>query len=159
MLTVYNSLTREKEIFTPITPNKINMYVCGMTVYDYCHVGHARVMVVFDMITRYLRAIGYDVTYVRNITDIDDKIIQRAIENQEDINQLTGRFIQAMHEDADALGVLRPNHEPRATESIGKLLRLFNNFSKIITRIKLKMATCITRSISSENMVNCRAKK
>lgn len=130
MLTVYNSLSREKEIFTPITPNQIRMYVCGMTVYDYCHVGHARVMVVFDMITRYLRAIGYDVTYVRNITDIDDKIIQRAIENQEDINQLTGRFIQAMHEDADALGVLRPDHEPRATESIGEIIEIIQSLFK-----------------------------
>ena len=131
MLTVYNSLTHQKEVFTPLTPNKIRMYVCGMTVYDYCHVGHARVMVVFDMITRYLRAIGYDVTYVRNITDIDDKIIQRAIENQEDMNQLTARFIQAMHEDADALGVMRPDHEPRATESITEIIeiiqQLFNN--------------------------------
>ncbi len=131
MLTIYNSLTHQKEVFTPLTPNKIRMYVCGMTVYDYCHVGHARVMVVFDMITRYLRAIGYDVTYVRNITDIDDKIIQRAIENQEDMNQLTARFIQAMHEDADALGVMRPDHEPRATESITEIIeiiqQLFNN--------------------------------
>jgi len=131
MLTVYNSLTHEKEIFTPLIPNKIRMYVCGMTVYDYCHVGHARVMVVFDMITRYLRAIGYEVIYVRNITDIDDKIIQRAIENQEDMNQLTARFIQAMHEDADALGVMRPDHEPRATESIAEIVeiiqQLFHN--------------------------------
>jgi len=127
MLTVYNSLTHEKEIFTPLIPNKIRMYVCGMTVYDYCHVGHARVMVVFDMITRYLRAIGYDVTYVRNITDIDDKIIQRAIENQEDMNQLTARFIQAMHEDADALGVMRPDQEPRATESIAEIIEIIQH--------------------------------
>ncbi|MEZ5671805.1 MAG: cysteine--tRNA ligase, partial [Thiotrichaceae bacterium] len=127
MLTIYNSLTHEKETFIPIIPNKIRMYVCGMTVYDYCHVGHARVMVVFDMIARYLRALGYEVTYVRNITDIDDKIIQRAIENQEDMNQLTARFIQAMHEDADALGVMRPDHEPRATESISEIIEIIQH--------------------------------
>ena len=124
MLKIYNSLKREKQVFTPIEPNKIRMYVCGMTVYDYCHLGHARVMVVFDMVYRWLQAAGYDVTYVRNITDIDDKIIKRAIENGETIQQLTNRFIAAMHEDADALGVLRPNHEPRATEFVPEMLEL-----------------------------------
>ena len=115
MIHIYNSLTRKKEPFTPITPGKVRMYVCGMTVYDYCHLGHARVMVVFDMAVRYLRARGFDVSYIRNITDIDDKIIKRAAENKEDINALTARFIQAMNEDATALGVLPPDSEPRAT--------------------------------------------
>ena len=94
MLKIHNSLSRQKETFTPINPGKVNMYVCGMTVYDLCHVGHARVMVVFDVVTRYLRALGYDVTYVRNITDIDDKIIKRAAENGESIEALTERYIK-----------------------------------------------------------------
>jgi len=124
MLTVYNSLTRQKEIFTPIEPGKVGLYVCGMTVYDYCHIGHARVMVVFDVVVRYLRAQGYQVTYVRNITDIDDKIIQRAQENQETTTQLTTRFIQAMHQDSQALGVLPPDHEPLATESMTQIINM-----------------------------------
>jgi cysteinyl-tRNA synthetase len=122
MLHIYNSLTRKKELFTPLTPGKARMYVCGMTVYDYCHLGHARVMVVFDMVTRYLRARGFEVTYIRNITDIDDKIIKRAAENKEDINALTARFIAAMNEDAQALGVLPPDKEPRATAHIQNIL-------------------------------------
>ncbi|WP_028994555.1 cysteine--tRNA ligase [Azonexus hydrophilus] len=121
MLKIFNSLKREKQIFEPIEANKVRMYVCGMTVYDYCHLGHARVMVVFDMVYRWLKASGYDVTYVRNITDIDDKIIKRALENGETIQQLTDRFIAFMHEDADALGVLRPDHEPRATEFVPQM--------------------------------------
>ena len=121
MLKIFNSLKREKQIFQPIEANKVRMYVCGMTVYDYCHLGHARVMVVFDMVYRWLQASGYDVTYVRNITDIDDKIIKRAIENGETIQQLTDRFIAFMHEDADALGVLRPDHEPRATQFVPQM--------------------------------------
>jgi len=126
MLHIQNTLSGKKELFTPIHPGKVNMYVCGMTVYDYCHIGHARVLVVFDVITRYLRKIyGADnVTYVRNITDIDDKIIARAIENGEDINTLTNRFIAAMHEDADALGVKRPDIEPRATEHMDEILQM-----------------------------------
>src|SRR5579871_4438006 len=96
-ISIYNSLTRQKELFQPITPGKIGIYVCGMTVYDYCHIGHGRVLVSFDVITRYLRSVGYDVTYVRNITDIDDKIIKRAQENNEAYNALTERFIQYMH--------------------------------------------------------------
>lgn len=124
MLTIYNSLTKQKAAFTPINPNKVGLYVCGMTVYDYCHVGHARVMVVFDVVVRYLRSLGFSVSYVRNITDIDDKIIQRAHEKGEDINQLTARFIHAMHEDTDALGVLRPDSEPRATDSIPEIIAM-----------------------------------
>ena len=127
MLKIHNSLSRKKEQFTPIEPGKVRMYVCGMTVYDYCHLGHARVMVVFDMVARWLRASSYDVTYVRNITDIDDKIIKRAGENGESIRVLTDRFIAAMHEDADALGVLRPDHEPRATEFVESMQKLIGN--------------------------------
>ena len=124
MLQIYNSLTRKKEAFTPIEPGKVRMYVCGMTVYDYCHLGHARVLVVFDLVARYLRARGYDVTYVRNVTDIDDKIIKRANENSESIDALTDRFITAMHEDADSLGVQRPDQEPRATRHIGDIVAM-----------------------------------
>jgi cysteinyl-tRNA synthetase len=124
MLKIHNTLKREKQIFVPIEPNKVRMYVCGMTVYDYCHLGHARVMVVFDMVYRWLKASGYDVTYVRNITDIDDKIIKRAAESGETIQQLTNRFIAFMHEDADALGVQRPDFEPRATEFVPEMLDL-----------------------------------
>ncbi|HAO34090.1 MAG TPA: cysteine--tRNA ligase [Candidatus Competibacter sp.] len=124
MLQIFNSLTRQKELFQPIEPGKARMYVCGMTVYDYCHVGHARVMVVFDVVARWLRAKGFEVTYVRNITDIDDKIIQRARENGEDFNQLTARFIQAMHEDLDALGIVPPTHEPRATGAMPEMIAM-----------------------------------
>ncbi|WP_198264818.1 cysteine--tRNA ligase [sulfur-oxidizing endosymbiont of Gigantopelta aegis] len=126
MLHIQNTLTGKKELFTPIQAGKVKMYVCGMTVYDFCHIGHARVLVVFDVITRYLRKIygPENVTYVRNVTDIDDKIISRAIENGEDIGTLTARFIQAMHEDADALGVKRPDLEPRATEHMDELLAM-----------------------------------
>ena len=121
---IYNTLTREKQIFVPIEPGKIRMYVCGMTVYDYCHLGHARVMVVFDMVQRWLRNSGFDVTYVRNITDIDDKIIKRSVENGETISQLTGRFINYMNEDAEALGVQAPDYAPRATQYIPQMLNL-----------------------------------
>ena len=117
-LQFYNSLTRQKEAFIPREPGKIGMYVCGMTVYDYCHIGHARVMVVFDTIARHLRASGYALKYVRNITDIDDKIIARANENGEPIDALTARFIDAMHEDEAALGCQRPDVEPRATAAV-----------------------------------------
>lgn len=124
MLQIYNSQTRIKENFTPIVPGKVSMYVCGMTVYDLCHLGHARVLVVFDAVTRYLRYSGYDVTYVRNITDVDDKIIARANENGEDIDALTTRFIQAMHEDAHALKVLPPTEEPRATTAMADIIKM-----------------------------------
>ena len=121
---IYNTLTRRKEIFTPIEPGKVRMYVCGMTVYDFCHLGHARVMVAFDVITRYLRARGYEVTYVRNVTDIDDKILKRADENGESIASLTERMIEAMHEDEARLWVLPPDHEPRATRHVDDILRM-----------------------------------
>lgn len=131
MLNIYNTLARQKQTFVPIVPGKVRMYVCGMTVYDYCHLGHARVLVVFDMVARWLRASGYDVNYVRNITDIDDKIIARAAENQESITALTDRFIQAMNQDADALGVVRPSAEPRATEHIAGMITMI---SRLIER-------------------------
>jgi cysteinyl-tRNA synthetase len=130
MLKIYNSLARATQDFVSIEPGKVRLYVCGMTVYDLCHLGHGRVMVVFDMITRWLRASGYQVTYVRNITDIDDKIIKRAAENGETIRVLTDRFIAAMHEDADALGVLRPDHEPRATDYVPQMLDLIGKLEK-----------------------------
>jgi len=130
MLKIYNTLARDKQDFKPIEPNKVRMYVCGMTVYDYCHAGHARVMVVFDMVYRWLQASGYDVTYVRNITDIDDKIIKRAAENKESIHVLTQRFIDAMHEDERALGVLPPNHEPRATQYVPQMLSMIAQLEK-----------------------------
>lgn len=120
-LSIYNTLSRSKEIFKPILAGQVRMYVCGMTVYDFCHLGHARVMIVFDMVTRWLRASGYQVSYVRNITDIDDKIIKRALENKEPIAVLTQRFIDAMHEDAKILGLLPPDHEPRATQYIAQM--------------------------------------
>ena len=124
MLKLYNTLAREKQEFHPITPGKVRMYVCGMTVYDYCHLGHARMMAVFDLVQRWLRATGYDVTYVRNITDIDDKIIKRAQENNEPIERLTERFIQAMHEDTAALGIEQPDFEPRATQYVDGMLEM-----------------------------------
>ena len=126
MLKIYNSLAREKQTFAPIVAGKVSMYVCGMTVYDYCHLGHARVMVVFDMVNRWLRTSGYEVTYVRNITDIDDKIIKRAQENGESIQALTTRFIAAMDEDAAKLGVMRPDLEPKATEHITGMLDMIS---------------------------------
>ncbi|HEV3106797.1 MAG TPA: cysteine--tRNA ligase [Trinickia sp.] len=121
-LRIYNTLARDKQLFVPRQAGEVRMYVCGMTVYDYCHIGHARVMVVFDIVQRWLRTLGFNVTYVRNITDIDDKIIRRALENGETIKSLTDRFIGAMYEDADALGVARPDIEPRATDYIPQML-------------------------------------
>jgi cysteinyl-tRNA synthetase len=121
-LRIYNTLARDKQLFVPRRAGEVRMYVCGMTVYDYCHVGHARVMVVFDIVQRWLRTLGLQVTYVRNITDIDDKIIRRAVENGETIKALTDRFIAALHEDTDALGVERPDFEPRATDFIPQML-------------------------------------
>ena len=126
MLQIYNSLTRKKEVFKPIDPANVRMYVCGMTVYDYCHIGHARVLVVFDVVNRYLREVfgQKSVTYIRNITDIDDKIIQRANENGEPFEALTHRFIDEMNKDADALGVTRPDEEPKATLHMDDIIHM-----------------------------------
>jgi len=131
MLKIYNDLTNQKETFQPLEAGKVRMYVCGMTVYDLCHLGHARVMVVFDVVYRYLQALGYEVTYIRNITDIDDKIIKRANENGEPFLALTERFIGAMHEDAAALGIQPPSLEPKATEHMGEILAMIG---KLIDR-------------------------
>ncbi len=124
MLSVYNDLSRQKEPFHSLEAGKVRMYVCGMTVYDLCHLGHARVMVVFDVVYRYLRSLGYEVTYIRNITDVDDKIIARANERGVPFLELTEQYITAMHEDADALGVLRPTAEPKATQHIDEILAM-----------------------------------
>ncbi len=124
MLQIYNTLARGKQPFAPIRPGEVRMYVCGMTVYDYCHIGHGRMMVAFDLIRRWLRASGYRVTYVRNITDIDDKIIKRAVENGETIGALTERNIRYMDEDIGALGVEKPDHEPRATQYVPQMLEM-----------------------------------
>ncbi|MBA4739535.1 MAG: cysteine--tRNA ligase [Burkholderiales bacterium] len=124
MLKIFNSLTRNKDVFKPIQDNSVRMYVCGMTVYDFCHLGHARVMIVFDLVRRWLQASGYEVLYIRNITDIDDKIINRANENQESFLELTERYIEAMNEDALALGVTPPDAEPKASDNIPQMISL-----------------------------------
>ena len=124
MLKIHNSLAREKQEFVPIEPGKVRMYVCGVTVYDYCHLGHARFLIAFDIVRRWLKALGYQVTYVRNITDIEDKIIKRAQENREPVESLTARFIQAMNEDAAALGCEPADFEPRATEHVPGMLEM-----------------------------------
>jgi len=130
MLRIYNTLARDKQDFVPIRPGEVRIYVCGMTVYDYCHLGHARMLVAFDLVQRWLRASGFKVTYVRNITDIDDKIIKRALENKETIGALTGRFIKAMDEDIGALGVQKPDHEPRATDYVPQMLGMIGALEK-----------------------------
>jgi|SRR5579862_1076103 len=130
MLRIYNSLARDKQDFIPLRPGEVRMYVCGMTVYDYCHLGHARMLVAFDIVQRWLRASGFRVTYVRNITDIDDKIIKRAVENKESIGELTDRFIKAMDEDIGALGVQKPDHEPRATDYVPQMLAMIGRLEQ-----------------------------
>ena len=129
-LKIYNTLAREKQVFTPIQPGQVRLYVCGMTIYDYCHIGHARMLMAFDVVYRWLRAIGYDVVYVRNITDIDDKIIKRAVENKETIGELTTRFTRFLHEDMAALGIMLPTHEPRATEFVPQMLGMIDTLEK-----------------------------
>ena len=119
-LRIYNTLTRSVQPFAPIEPGHVRMYVCGMTIYDLCHVGHARMMMAFDVVQRWLKASGYRVTYVRNITDIEDKIIKRAVERGISIRELTDEMIAAMHRDIGALGVERPTHEPRATDYVAR---------------------------------------
>jgi cysteinyl-tRNA synthetase len=130
MLKIYNTLGRSKQEFLPLRAGEVRMYVCGITVYDYCHIGHARMFIVFDIVQRWLRARGYRVNYVRNITDIDDKIIRRASENGEPVQALTDRFIRFMNEDADALGVQRPDHEPRATQYVPQMLALIDRLEQ-----------------------------
>ncbi|MBQ0268947.1 MULTISPECIES: cysteine--tRNA ligase [Providencia] len=124
MLQIFNTLSRQKEEFKPIQAGKIGMYVCGITIYDLCHIGHGRTFVAFDAISRYLRYLGYDLNYVRNVTDIDDKIIKRAAENNESVEELTTRMLAEMHKDFDALNILRPDSEPRATRHIGEIIEL-----------------------------------
>ena len=131
MFNIYNTYTRKKEEFKPIKPNKINMYACGLTVYDYAHIGHARQQVTYDMISRYFKFRGYEVTYVRNITDIDDRIIERANEQGIDYKELTAKFIQAFNEDAEALALESPTHEPRATDHIQDIIDII---SKLIEK-------------------------
>ena len=123
-LSIYNTLTRRLELFNPIEPNHVRMYVCGMTVYDYCHIGHARMMMAFDVVQRWLKVLGYRVTYVRNITDIEDKIIRRAVERGITIGELTSEMTAAMHEDIGRLGIEPPTHEPRATQYVGEMIEL-----------------------------------
>ncbi len=130
MLKIFDTLSRAKRELVPIEPGRVRMYVCGMTVYDYCHIGHARVMVVFDVVQRWLRASGYDVTYVRNITDIDDKIIRRAAEAGEPVGELTSRFIRYLDEDAERLGAQKPDHEPRATQYIAPMLGMIGELER-----------------------------
>lgn len=124
MLTIFDTLRRSKDVFQPITPGEVKLYVCGVTIYDYCHIGHARTYVAFDVVVRYLRAKGYKVTYVRNITDVDDKIIRRANENNEAIAAVTERYTQAMHDDFDALNLLRPDVEPTVTGHMGDIITM-----------------------------------
>ncbi len=130
MQKIYNTLSRQLETFVPLRPGEVRMYVCGMTVYDYCHLGHARVMVAFDVVRRWLRAGGYRVTYVRNITDIEDKIIRRAVENGETTGELTARYIGYMDEDAAALGIEKPDHEPKATEYVPQMLAIIGRLER-----------------------------
>src|SRR5690606_24509910 len=124
------TLSRSKQRLEPVEPGHVRMYVCGMTVYDYCHLGHARMLVSFDVVQRWLRASGYRVSYVRNITDIDDKIIRRAIEANKKLGEVTHYYIQAMHADERALGVQRPDAEPRATEHVGDMLDIIGRLKE-----------------------------
>ncbi|MER2472438.1 cysteine--tRNA ligase [Photorhabdus laumondii] len=130
MLKIFNTLSRQKEEFKPIHPGKVGMYVCGITIYDLCHIGHGRTFVSFDVVARYLRYLGYDLTYVRNVTDIDDKIIKRAAENRESCDDLTGRMLAEMYKDFDALNILRPDLEPRATRHIQEIIALTESLIK-----------------------------
>lgn len=127
---IFNTLSRAVSNFSPAEPGHVRMYVCGMTVYDLCHLGHARSMIAFDVVQRWLKASGYKVTYVRNVTDIDDKIIKRALENGETIRNLTDRMIDALHQDADALGIERPQHEPRATDYVPQMLSMIGTLEQ-----------------------------
>ncbi|MGV7963579.1 cysteine--tRNA ligase [Photorhabdus tasmaniensis] len=130
MLKIFNTLSRQKEEFKPIHPGKVGMYVCGITIYDLCHIGHGRTFVSFDVVARYLRYLGYDLTYVRNVTDVDDKIIKRAAENHESCDDLTSRMLAEMHKDFDTLNILRPDLEPRATRHIPEIIELIESLIK-----------------------------
>ncbi|TDB43351.1 cysteine--tRNA ligase [Photorhabdus khanii] len=130
MLKIFNTLSRQKEEFKPIHPGKVGMYVCGITIYDLCHIGHGRTFVSFDVVARYLRYLGYDLNYVRNVTDVDDKIIKRAAENHESCDDLTGRMLAEMHKDFDVLNILRPDLEPRATRHIPEIIELTESLIK-----------------------------
>ena len=151
-LRIYNTLSRAVEDFSPLTPGQVRMYVCGMTVYDLCHLGHARAMVAFDVVQRWLKTSGLNVIYVRNVTDIDDKIIRRALENGETIRALTDRMVEALHQDADALGIERPTHEPRATDYVPQMLSL-------IGRLEEKGLAYQAQSGSSQGDVNYAVRK
>ena len=142
MLNLYNTLTRQKEVFKPIAPGKVKMYVCGMTVYDLCHIGHARMLTAFDVIYRWFAASGYDVTYVRNITDIDDKIIKRSTERGISPEALVEETIADMHADTNALGLLPPTFEPRATQHIGGM-------QDIISKPSALVSACMSAMVSS----------
>ena len=159
MLTIYNTLSKTKEVFKPLDGNKVRMYVCGMTVYDYCHIGHGRSMVAFDLVTRWLRFSGYDLTYVRNITDIDDKIINRANENGESFDALTERMIAAMHEDEARLNILKPDMEPRATDHIPGMHAMIQTLIDKGYAYARATATCTTASPSSWVTASCRARR
>src|ERR1700742_3931973 len=124
MIRIHNSMTGEKEPLQPINPGKLRMYVCGMTVYDFIHIGHARMLTVFDVVSRYLRYRGFDLTYVRNITDIDDKIIRRALENNESMLAFADRMIRGMDEGTEKLGWARPDHEPRVTQYLPEIIKM-----------------------------------
>ena len=124
MLKIFNTLSRQKEEFKPIHAGEVGMYVCGVTIYDLCHIGHGRTFVCFDVVARYLRYLGYTLKYVRNVTDVDDKIIKRALENKESCEQLTERMLAEMHRDFDALNIARPDVEPRATHHIAEIIAL-----------------------------------
>ena len=151
-LRIYNTLSRAVEDFSPLIPGQVRMYVCGMTVYDLCHLGHARAMVAFDVVQRWLKTSGLNVIYVRNVTDIDDKIIKRALENGETIRALTDRMVEALHQDADALGIERPTHEPRATDYVPQMLSL-------IGRLEEKGLAYQAQSGSSQGDVNYAVRK
>lgn len=130
MLQIYDSLSRSKRPFRPVQPGQVGLYVCGMTVYDYCHLGHARMLVSFDVVQRWLRASGYQVQYVRNITDIDDKIIRRAVETNRRLGEVTSYYIDAMHADERALSVQSPDQQPCATEYVGDMLDIIGKLEQ-----------------------------
>ena len=159
MLNIYNTLSHEKEKFIPIKKENVGIYVCGLTVYDYTHLGHARMLVAFDVIVRHLRAKGLNVTYVRNITDIDDKILERALKNDEVFSDLTARFIEAMHEDEKALAVVPPDIEPRATDYIPHDRSHRDSYKKRSCFTKQRMETFTFRLRITQSMEGYQERK